>query len=320
MIGPMSSGPFQIVFAGPFDVAPVERMRQAGKVTLLDPVDTPALMSAVQSCDALLARSHVQVTRGVLEHAPKLRVIGRAGVGLENIDLAVAKERGVTVVYTPCAATEAVADLTVGMIIALVRNLTVMDRLVRSSRFQEAREAALGCELHELTLGIVGMGRIGRALARRCSLGFGMKVIYNDIVDVGPLDFPAQAVEKRVLYQEADVVSVHVPLTDDTRQMIDAQALSCFKAGSLLINTARGAVVDCDALADALAGRRLAGAALDVFDPEPLPSAHPLLSAPNTVFTPHIGARTVGGQARMNAVVDDVIRVLRGEPSRYAAW
>jgi phosphoglycerate dehydrogenase-like enzyme len=147
-----------------------------------------------------------------------------------------------------------------------------------------------------------------------------MPVLYNDIVEIGLLDFVAAPVEKERLYREADVVSLHVPLTDLTQHMIDETALSHFKPGSVLINTSRGAVVDSDALAGALRAGTLGGAALDVVDPEPLHSDHPLMTAPNTVFTPHIGARTHRSLARMCAVVDDVIDVLQGKTPRFPAW
>ena len=240
-------------------------------------------------------------------------------MGLENIDLDAAGERGITVVYTPAAATEAVADLTVGLMLTLIRGIATCDAMVRDGRFAEARARYVGRELGRLSLGVVGLGRIGKATARRCAHGFGMSILYNDIVDSGPLGFSATWVEKELLYSTADIISLHVPLTDLTHGMIDEAALAKFKRGSILINTSRGAVVDGVALAGALTNGVLSGAALDVFDPEPLPDGHPLLAAPNTVLTPHIGARTVGGLAGMNAVVDDVARVLRGEPPHHPA-
>jgi D-3-phosphoglycerate dehydrogenase len=308
-----------IVFAEPFDEAAVERMRSIGRVTILSACNDASLAEAMSDCDALLVRTYAQVTRRVIESARRLRVIGRGGSGLENIDLDAAQERGVVVVHTPAAATQAVADLTVGLIISLVRGIAASDALVRAGRFHEARERIRTRELHELTLGVVGLGRIGRAVARRCKHGFGMSILYNDIVEPGLLDFVATAVDKDRLYRESDIVSLHVPLTDQTRGLIDHTTLSKFKEGAILINTARGAVVDCAALARALHSGRLGGAGLDVFDPEPLPADHPLLTAPNTLFTPHVGARTQLALAGMNAVVEDVIAVLEGKHPRHPA-
>ncbi len=308
-----------IVFAEKFDDAAVEKMRSVGRVSVLDACDQETLALAVRDCDALLVRSSTRVTRALLDQAKRLRVIGRGGVGTENIDIRAAHQRGIAVVYTPAAATDAVADLTVGLMIALIRQIRSADISVREGRFHEARERAHSFELHALKLGIIGLGRIGRAMARRCRHGFGMSILYNDIVFPGRLDFVATPVAKDELYRQADVVSLHVPLTDQTRRLIDAEALALFKQGSLLINTARGAVVDSEALARALYSGGLGGAALDVFEPEPLPAGHPLLEAPNTLFAPHIGARTRAGLSRMNAVVDDVISVLQGGQARYPA-
>jgi phosphoglycerate dehydrogenase-like enzyme len=310
----------RIVLAEAFDAPAVEKLRAVGEVVVLDACDEVHLKEAVADCDALLVRTRTTVTRAVIESAPRLRVIGRGGVGLENIDVDAARERDIAVVYTPHASTDAVADLTVGMMIALLRNIYGCDAMVRKGQFWEARGGSCSREMSELTLGIVGMGRIGRAVARRCRNGFGMTVLYNDIVSPGWLDFVATPVTKDQLYTNADAVSLHVPLTEITRNLIAAAALSGFKKGAILINTSRGGVVDSLALAEALAAGTLAGAALDVFDPEPLPADHPLMRTPNTLFTPHIGSRSVAGLARMNDVVEDVVRVLQGRSPLYPAW
>jgi len=309
-----------IVFAEKFDDDAVLRMQPFGRVTILDSCDEATLQAVLPDCDALLVRTYTRITRALLERASRLRVIGRGGVGLENIDVEAARDLGIAVVYTPAAATDAVADLTVGLLIALLRDLRGADASVRDGHFYEARGQACSRDLSELTLGIVGMGRIGRAVAQRCRHGFGMSLLYNDIVRPGWLAFTATRVEKEELYERSDVVSLHVPLTDKTNHLICDASLARFKPGSLLINTSRGAVVDGDALARALHSRKLGGAALDVYEPEPLPPDHALLQAPNTLFTPHIAARTHAGLRRMNDVVDDVIRVLENKPPLYPAW
>jgi D-3-phosphoglycerate dehydrogenase len=304
----------RILLAEPFDDAAVDKLRAIGQVELLGACDEATIQSAVTDCDALLVRTRAIVGRATLESAKRLRVIGRGGVGLENIDLAAARQRGVIVVYTPGAATEAVADLTVGLMIAIVRNFRGADESVRRGDFWEARERSCARELAEMTLGIIGLGRVGRAVARRCRRGLGMPIIYNDIVAPGWLDFTATPVNREELYAAADVISLHVPLDESTRNMIDVKAIAQIKRGAFLLNTSRGAVVDNVALAKGLTDGRLSGAALDVFDPEPPPANHPLMHAPNTLFTPHIGARTTLGLRRMNDVVDDVIAVLQGRP------
>lgn len=313
------SSSVRIVVAERYDPAAVNRLRAVGEVVELNRPDPSELSARVAEADALLVRTYTRVTEALIAAAPKLKVVGRGGVGLDNIDLTAARRRGIAVVYTPAASTDAVADLTMGLILSLVRRIPEVDRLVRAGRFSDGRSLPLGRELSELSLGIVGMGRIGRAVARRAHLGFGMAILYNDIVDVGALEFPAQALSKEELYARADVVSLHVPLTEQTRGMIGAAALERFRPEGLLINTARGLLVDSMALAERLHGGLLGGAGLDVVDPEPLPEEHPLLSAPRTVLTPHAGAQTRSSQVRMNDVVDDVIRVLRGETPRHAA-
>lgn len=315
----MAQPTFHTVFAEEYDPTAYERMRSIGRVTVLSSHDQASLLSAVGDCDALLVRSYAQITREVIREAGRLRVIGRGGVGIDNIDLEAARERGVIVVYTPEASTAAAADLTVGLMISLLRHVVLGDALLRKGRFQAARGLCIGREMRELTLGIMGMGRIGKAVARRCRCGFGMNILYNDIVDPGALDFEATSVSKQQLYKDADIVSLHVPLTDQTRNIINDASLSCFKRGRLLINTSRGAVVDCQALANHLKTEHIGGAALDVTEPEPLPVGHPLLQAPHTLLTPHIGGRTRSSLDRMNAVVEDVIRVLEGNQPLFPA-
>ncbi len=328
---------------GPDAMADLER---AGRVVRLPACDPDTLAAAIDDADALLVRTYARVTRELLDRAHRLRVIGRAGVGLDNIDLAAAHERGIVVVSTPAAATHSVAELTVGLMIGLERRLVWADTAVRQARFMEARAQASSRELHGLTLGIIGMGRIGQCVGRIGALGLGMRVIYNDIVDVGPLGFSAEPMDKPDLFRAADVVSLHVPLTPLTERLIDATALATMKPTATLINTSRGAVVDLDALAAALQrgahagtlrpgahadaaekgspagafGRiAIAGAALDVYEPEPPPPDHPIFDVPNVLLSAHIGARTAAGIGRMERVVDDVIAVLQGRPPAYPA-
>ncbi len=315
----MTSALLKIVMAEPYSVRAVARLREIGSVSQLTSCDETHLMEAVADCDALLIRTNCRVTRNIIAGAPRLRVIGRGGVGLDNVDLEAARERGITVVHTPHAATDAVADLTFGLLLSLVWRLSESDAGIRAGRFADVRASVRPMELTTLTLGIVGMGRIGKAVARRAVLGFGMKVVYNDLLDPGPMPFAVTRLEKDALYAESDVVSLHVPLTALTRNMVDESALAKFKPGTLLLNTSRGAVVNAKAVAEALVSGRLAGAGLDVFDPEPPLTDHLLLNAPNTVLTPHVGAKTKLAQDRMNDVVEDVIGVLKGLAPRFPA-
>jgi D-3-phosphoglycerate dehydrogenase len=303
----------RIVVTERYSPAAMERLAGVGEVTLLDRRDEATLIAAVADADALVVRTHTDVTRRVIEAARCLRVIARGGVGLDNIDLAAARERGIPVVYTPAASTHAVADFAIGLIIGLQRRIAKFDQEIRGGDFALLRSRDPGCaELRHQTLGIIGMGRIGSQVARRASLGFGMEVLYNDIRPVGPFPFAATSASRDQVLAAADVISMHVPLTALTRGMIDRDAISRMKCSACLINTSRGPVVVAADLAKALREGRIAGAAVDVFDPEPPPADHPLRSAPNCVLTPHVASRSREGLAAMNDVVDDVVAVLQG--------
>jgi len=305
---------WHFVIADEYADAAVESLRPHGRVSILAQLDPDRRCEALRTADALLVRTRFRVTEDILVQSPRLKVIARAGVGLDNVDVAAARLRNVAVLYTPAASTDAVADLTIGLIIALVRGIVTGDHGVRVGQFAPMRSALVGRELSELTLGIVGLGRIGSAVARRACLGFGMRVIYNDLEPKSVAGLSLESADKEEIWRTADVISLHVPLTDSTRQMIDADVLRRIKSGALLVNTARGACVDGMALASALREGRLGGAGLDVTDPEPLPSGHPLLLAPHAIFTPHLGARTVSSLARMESVAGDVVNYLTGRP------
>jgi len=308
-----------LILSDQYGPGAIERLRAAGDVELAVGADESTLCRLAVDCDALLIRTGTRITQTLLDAARQLKVIGRGGVGLDNIDLEACRARGVVVVHTPGAATDAVADLAVALMINVLRGVVVGDQAVRGGRFAEARRSLTGKDVGGLSMGVVGLGRIGKAVAKRCQLGFGMRVYYNDLVEMGPLAFEAEAVSKEVLFARSDVVSLHVPLTSLTRGMIDAKALERFKPGAILLNTARGAVVDTGGLVDALETGRLGGAGLDVVDPEPIPPDHALLRLQNVVLTPHLGARTHEAQEKMDNVVDDVIRVLGGERPRFPA-
>ncbi len=313
----MARARYKIVVCEAYSDAALEHLRRVGEVTHLNRPGEHELSTALADADALLVRTYTGVTQRILDAAPRLKVVGRGGVGVENIDVRAAAARGITVVHTPAAATEAVAELTIGLILALERKILAGDARVRAGDFDEARRAALGRELGQCTLGIIGLGRIGRVVGRIAAAGFGARVVYNDVIDVGPVDFAATSLSKSELYAAADVVTLHVPLTGLTRGLIDADALAQFRPTTTLVNTARGAVLDAGAVAAALREGRLAGAAIDVFDPEPPPPDHPLRNAPNVILSPHAGARSPRGQARMNDVVHDVVAVLEGRTPRY---
>ncbi len=307
----------KIVVAERLSNSALERLRAVGEVAELESCDPDTLREAVRDCHALVVRTYADVSADIIKSALALKVIARAGVGVENIDTKAAAAAGITVVHTPAASTEAVAELTIGLMITLERRACWAQEQLRNGAFEQARNQIASAQLGEMTLGIIGFGRIGQCLAGMAQRAFGMSILFNDILPIPHEEDVVRAVSKDEIYAEADVVSLHVPLTPATRGLINAPTLRKMKSTALLINTARGAVVDAAALAAALDAGVIAGAAIDVFDPEPPPPDHPLRSAPHCILTPHIGSRTASSLAGMNDVVDDVIAVLQGRDPRY---
>lgn len=277
-----------------------------------------ALCAQLADVHALVVRSETKVTERVLDSAPHLAVVGRAGVGVDNIDVAAATKRGVYVVNAPTGNVVAAAEHTVALMLALMRNLAAADASVRRGEWQ--RSKLMGRELRGKTLGLVGIGRVGGLVARRAA-AFEMTVIAHDpyATEAGAHAIGARLVELDELLATADVVSLHAPLTEKTRGLIDAAALAKMKPTTVVVNAARGEIVDADALAEALRAGRIGGAALDVFAAEPLAADSPLRDAPRTVLTPHIAGST--HEAQTNVAVDvvrQVLDVLEGRPARDA--
>jgi D-3-phosphoglycerate dehydrogenase len=252
--------------------------------------------------DGLAVRSATKVTGRLLERARRLKVVGRAGVGVDNVDLDAATRRGVVVMNTPGGSSVTVAELALAMILGLSRHVAAATASVRAGRWEKKRFQ--GHELAGRTLGVVGIGNIGSILVAR-AIAMGMRVVAYDpfLSHDAAAKLGAALVDLDALWREADVVSVHVPLTDKTRNLVDATALAKMKKGALLVNCARGGIVDERALADAVRCGHLAGAALDVFEREPPPADHPLLALENVILTPHIGASTEEAQSAVAIAV-----------------
>jgi len=268
--------------------------------------------------DALIVRSETKVTASLMDRAPRLAVVGRAGVGVDNIDVPAATERGVYVVNAPLGNIVAAAEHAIALALSLLRNIPEADRSVRAGEWKRAK--LMGRELRGKTLGLIGIGRVGSEVARRAA-AFEMKVIAHDpyATEASARAAGATLVELDEVLARADVISLHTPLTDKTRGMIDAAALAKMKPSAILVNASRGEVVDPRALADALAAGTIAGAALDVFPSEPLPADSPLRGAPHTVLTPHIAGSTT--EAQVNVAVDvvrQILDILDGKPARFA--
>lgn len=277
----------------------------------------PGVLAAVADADGLVVRTYTQVNAELLSHAKRLKVVGRAGVALENIDVPACKARGVEVVHTPEANTLAVVDYTIRMICEMNRRFWPITRPLSPEEFHKERKQIFGRFLSGTTLGIVGIGRIGSRVGRAAA-ALGMKVLTNDIKDI-PLDYPATAVDKPTLYAQSDIVTIHVPLTNLTRKFINAKALDGFRQGCQFINAARGQCVDYDALAAAIRQGRISAAAIDCHDPEPPPLDYPMYGLPNVILTPHVAARVPSAVEAMCDVVYDVVGVLEGKAPKFPA-
>lgn len=274
------------------------------------PMPHDRLVARGATCDGVLSLLTDRIGPDVIAAWPRVRVIGNIAVGVDNIDVAAATARGIAVTNTPGVLTEATAELTWALILAVTRRVVEADGFLRSGRWRGwDLTLLLGTELTGKTLGVVGAGRIGRAVAARAA-AFGMRVAYATRgVAKG---FPGERMELDALMARADVLTLHVPLTAETRHLVDARRLALMKPTAYLINTARGAVVDEQALIEALAAGRLAGAGLDVFEREP-EVPEPLLRMPNVVLLPHVGSATRQTRTRMALMaVEDVLAVLEG--------
>jgi len=281
--------------------------------------DPKALMARANHCRALIVRNQTQVTREVLAAAPRLIVIGRAGIGLDNIDVESASKAGVIVTYAPEQNTISVAEFCIGLILSLARMIPQAN--CETKRGQWNRQSSVGTELYGKTLGIIGAGKIGCLTAKRAQ-GFGMKLVaYDPFVDPDSVSFSelnGELVELEDLLARADVVSCHVPVTPQTRGLIDRNRLKRMKKSAFLINTSRGEILHETDLVDALKNQTIAGAALDGRASEP-PAANELEKLSNVILTPHIAAFTHEAQTRVvRAVCEDVSRVLEGKCAKNA--
>jgi D-3-phosphoglycerate dehydrogenase len=287
----------RVVIADPLSKEGLDLLGAAAELEVVDVSSEgrEALEEAVRDAEGLIVRSGTRVDGPLLDLAERLEVIGRAGVGVDNIDMRAATRRGVAVINAPGGNTSSTAELAFALLLAAARRVAEADRSVRDGRWE--RKALRGRQLRGNTLGVIGAGRIGTEVARRAH-AFGMRILAYD-----PYLSAERAAEERLerveldeLLERADFVTVHVPLTEQTRGMIGVAEIARMKPTAILINAARGGIVEEQALAVALEQRKLGGAALDVYETEPLPGEHPLRGAPNLVMTPHLGAATMEAQ------------------------
>ncbi|MFQ5745644.1 MAG: hydroxyacid dehydrogenase [Gemmatimonadota bacterium] len=313
-----TEAPRRVVLADRLAPDGVEILREAEGIEVHDLVgrSRKELLAALPGAAGLVVRSGTTVDEALLAATDGLRVIGRAGVGLDNVDVDAATRRGVAVLNAPAGNTVSTAELTFGLLLASARHIPEADRSLRAGRWE--RMELQGDQLGGRTLGVLGAGRIGSAVARR-GRAFEMRVIVHDpYLPADVLEaLGVRPVDLDTLLTEADFLTIHVPATPETIGLIGPEELSRLKPSAYLVNAARGGVVDESALADALAAGRLAGAAVDVFEAEPLPNDHPLLEAPHVILTPHLGAATAAAQREVAVEIAKRVRdaLLRGDLS-----
>ena len=279
---------------------------------VLSELDPEGLLNEIEKYDALVVRSRTKATKEVIKKGKNLKVIGRAGVGVDNIDVSEATKRKIPVVNAPGGATVSVAELTFAHMLSLARNLSKSDKTMKNGLWEKKK--LKGTELCDKTLGLVGSGRIGAEVGKRAK-AFGMKVIVYDpyLSKETAEKHSFEPVDLYSLLKNSDFISIHTPLTDETRKMISTNEFEKMKNNAFIINCARGGVIDESALYDALKKGRIKGAALDVYESEP-PKNSPLLTLDNIVFTPHLGASTEEAQIRAGTVTaEQVLKVLNNE-------
>ncbi|MDI6708020.1 MAG: hydroxyacid dehydrogenase [Candidatus Thermoplasmatota archaeon] len=289
----------------------IEKLKEEFEV-IYSELSYEALLEEIVSYDALIVRSRTRVTKEVIQAGENLKVIGRAGVGVDNIDVREASERKIIVVNAPISSTISVAELTFAHMLALARNLTKADKTTKEGKWE--KKSLMGIELNEKTLGLIGLGRIGSEVAKRAR-AFGMKCIAYDpyLTKEKVREMGVEPVTLNTLLRDSDFITIHATLTKETKYLIGAKELAKMKSSAFLINCARGSIVDEKALYKVLRDKKIAGCALDVFEVEP-PKDSPLLKLDNVIFTPHLGASTKEAQEKAGTIVaEQVLKVLKRE-------
>ncbi len=311
---------FQVLITDPFPAAGGAVLDAAGTldIELAPGLAKRDLLRRVGGVHGLIVRGATRVDADVLAAASRLCVIGRAGIGVDNIDVEEATRRKIPVVNAPSGSAVSTAEHTIGMVLALARKIPQGDAMVKAGGW--SRAGLTGCELRGKVMGVIGLGRIGSIVAELAS-AIGMRVVGHDPAAAmgGATRAAVELVDLDTLLARADFVSLHVPLTPATRGLIGERAIAKMKRGARLVNCSRGGIVDEAALAAALADGHLGGVALDVFSREPPPPGHPLLSMDNVVLTPHLGSRTREAQARLAVeLAGEIRRFFEGGELRYA--
>lgn len=308
----------QFLLFEPIHEAGMKVLTAAGEVRLASGTDEETIIAEIGDMDGVIVRAKGALTRRIMEHAPRLKVAGRHGVGVDNIDVDAATELGIQVVNTPLAVVEGVAEQTLGLMLALSKRIVYTDARLRAGDFN-VRYRTQGRELFGRTLGVIGFGRIGRRVAQVCHAAFEMPILYHDVVAAPEMEreIGARLAPLDDLLRTAEYITVHVPLLPETRRLIGEREFALMRPDAMFFNTSRGAVVDEAALYRALKERRIAGAGLDVFEQEPTAPDNPLFALDNIVVTPHISTTTEEGLVKMALVAEDVVAVLEGRPPKH---
>lgn len=291
---------YHVLVADNVDPAAVELLKAAEGITVTAPggMTREQTLAALPDADALVIRSATTADADLLQHATKLKAIARAGVGVDNVDLAVATSKGIVVMNTPDGNTISTAEYTFGLMLSLARHIPAAYADMAAGRWD--RKSFVGVELKGKTLGVVGFGRIGRAVAKR-ALAFDMSVVAYDpyIPEDVAADLGARLVDMDTLFHESDFITLHSVITDETREMINAENIAKMKDGVRIINAARGALINDADLAEAIKSGKVGGAALDVYHKEPVPADHPLVNLKGVLHTPHLAASTTDAQVNV---------------------
>jgi len=280
------------------------------------PPSRAELLQQIASVDGLLCLLTDRIDEDIIQSAPSLKVISNYAVGYDNIDIESATKRGIPVGNTPGVLTQATADFAFSLLMAAARRVCEADRSVRAGDWKTwGPKTLLGADVYKATLGLIGFGRIGQAVAQRAR-GFEMRVLcYDPYLPAEKVPQGVEMVSLETLYSQSDFISIHVPLTPQTHHLIDAKAFSKMKPNTILVNTARGAVIETQALYLALKDRQIAAAALDVTDPEPIPANHPLLSLENLIIAPHIASASTSTRERMAIMAaENILAGLNQQP------
>jgi D-3-phosphoglycerate dehydrogenase len=318
----MSKKPYKVLLTGVIHQDGINILKAVAEVKQVSAdISEDELMRELADCDAVVLNLPAKITKRVLENTPRLKVIGRHGIGLDIIDMKEAKRRGIPVVFAPLASVESVAEHTIGFMVALAKRIARADKELRK-RGWKARYDNVGTELWGKTLGIIGLGKIGSEVAIKAKHAFNMKILAYDpyCTDEKAAELGVQLVDLDTLLRESNVVSIHAPLTKQTYNMIGKEQLAKMKKTAFLINTARGGIVNEAALFEALTKQVIAGAAVDVYGKEPVSPENPLLTLENIIVTPHTASLTHESIRRISVTVaEDVVRVLKGEKPRFLA-